>query len=65
MVSQGITEAKVKHHPLKIILLTRKRTPLGGWLDWDGTPLKKYQGYPKVCSVESEIRHRVQEQKQA
>lgn len=40
MVSLGIMEAKVKHHPLKIILLTRKRTPLGGWLDWDGTPLK-------------------------
>jgi hypothetical protein len=36
-----------------------------GWFDWGGTPLKKYQGRPKVCSSRSEICCRGQDQKQA
>src|SRR3989344_6101981 len=40
-------------------------TPFGGQLGWGGTPLKRYQGRPKVCSSESEIRSRAQGQKQA
>lgn len=63
--SLGNVETTMKHHPVKIVLLTRKRTTLGGRLDWGGTPLKKYQGRPKVCSGELETRRGVQEQKQA
>lgn len=61
----GNVETTMKHHPVGTVLLTRKRTTFGGRLDWGGTPLKIYQGRPKVCSGESEIRRRVQEQKQA
>ena len=64
-LSQGSVEAIMEHHPLKTVSLTRKRTTFDGWLGWGGTPLKKYQGRPKVCSSESEIRSRVQKQKQA
>lgn len=38
---------------------------LAWWFDWGGTPLKRYQGRPKVCSGESEIHRSVQKQKQA
>ena len=64
-LSLGGVEAKLEHHPLKSVSLTRKRTTFDRWLGWGGTPLKKYQGRPKVCSSESEIRSRVQKQKQA
>ena len=63
--SLGNVEPSMGHHPLETILLTCKGTTFDGWLDWGGTPLKKYQGRPKVCSGESEILRRVQEQKQA
>ena len=58
--SLGGMEAKLEHHPLKTVSLTRKRTTFDGWLGWGGTPLKKYQGRPKVCSGESEIHRRMQ-----
>ena len=54
-ISSGIVESTMGHHPLETVSLTCKGTTLGWWLDWGGTPLKKYQGRPKVCSGESEI----------
>ena len=58
----------MEHRPSATVFLTgplRAGTTVGGQFGWGGTPLKKYQGRPKVCSGESEIRRRVQEQKQA
>jgi hypothetical protein len=40
-------------------------TTAGGQFGWGGTPLKKYQGRPKVSSVGSELRRRGQGQKLA
>ena len=40
-------------------------TSVGGQFGWGGTPLKMYQWGPKVSSIGSEIRCRVQEQKLA
>ena len=58
-ISQGIVESPMGHHLLETAILTCKGTAFDGWLDWGGTPLKQYQGRPKVCSDESEIRRRV------
>ena len=40
-------------------------TTVGGQFGWGGTPLKRYQGRPKVGSGGTEIRRRVQRQKPA
>ena len=40
-------------------------TTVGGQFGWGGTPLKRYQGRPKVGSDGTEIRRRVQRQKPA
>lgn len=40
-------------------------TTAGGQFGWGGTPLKMYQGRPKVSSVGSELRRRGQGQKLA
>ena len=38
-------------------------TTAGGQFGWGGTPLKRYQGGPKIGSGGTEIRRRVQGQK--
>ena len=38
-------------------------TTVGGQFGWGGTPLKRYQGGPKVGSDGTETRRRVQRQK--
>lgn len=40
------------------MFFTREGTLSGGLLDWDGTPLKRYQRCPMVSSNGSEIRFR-------
>ncbi|HII85704.1 TPA: hypothetical protein HA273_03850 [Candidatus Bathyarchaeota archaeon] len=40
-------------------------TTVGGQFGWGGTPLKRYQGRPKVGSGGTETRRRVQGQKPA
>ncbi len=40
-------------------------TTVGGQFGWGGTPLKRYQGRPKVGSDGTETRRRVQRQKPA
>ncbi len=40
-------------------------TPVGGQFGWGGTPLKRYQGRPKVGSGGTETLRRVQGQKPA
>ena len=65
---RGLGEAKVEHRPFATMSLTVRfgaETTVGGQFGWGGTPLKKYQGRPKVGSDGTETRRRVQRQKPA
>ena len=58
----------MEHHPPVATPLTGGRTPgttAGGQFGWGGTPLKRYQGGPKVGSGGTETRRGVQGQKPA
>jgi hypothetical protein len=60
-------EATLEHRPYAIMSLTGARegaeTTAGGQFGWGGTPLKRYQGGPKIGSGGTETRRRVQGQK--
>ena len=58
----------MEHRPSAAVFLTgalSAGTTVGGQFGWGGTPLKRYQGRPKVGSDGSETRRRVQGQKPA
>ncbi len=59
--SPGRADAPMKHHPLSPAPLTSgstRGTAAGGQFGWGGTPLKGYQGCPKLGSGGSELRRR-------
>ena len=56
----------MEHHPNAAMSLTEASEPgttAGGQFGWGGTPLKKYQGSPKLGSTGTETRCRGQGQK--
>jgi hypothetical protein len=58
----------MEHRPSATVFLTGALgagTTVGGQFGWGGTPLKRYQGRPKVGSGGTETRRRVQRQKPA
>lgn len=57
----------MEHRLFATVFLTglRAGTTVGGQFGWGGTPLKRYQGRPKVGSGGTEILRRVQGQKPA
>ena len=58
----------MEHRLSATVLLTdplRVGTTVGGQFGWGATPLKRYQGRPKVGSGGTEILRRVQGQKPA
>ena len=58
----------MEHRPSATVFLTGALcagTTVGGQFGWGGTPLKRYQGRPKVGSGGTETRRRVQGQKPA
>ena len=59
-ISLGIVEQQCNTILLEPYRLPEKEQHLTWWLGWGGTPLKMYQGRPKVCSEESEILRRMQ-----
>ena len=60
-------EATMEHRLSATVFLTALRcgTTVGGQFGWGGTPLKRYQGRPKVGSGGTETLRRVQGQKPA
>ena len=61
-------EATMEHRLSATVFLTgslRAGTTVGGQFGWGGTPLKRYQGRPKVGSGGTETLRRVQGQKPA
>ena len=57
----------MEHRLSATVFLTalRRGTTVGGQFGWGGTPLKRYQGRPKVGSGGTETLRRVQGQKPA
>ena len=60
-------KATMEHRLSATVFLTGPwaGTTVGGQFGWGGTPLKRYQGRPKVGSGGTETRRRVQGQKPA
>jgi hypothetical protein len=67
-VLRDMGEATMEHRLSATVFLTgplRAGTTVGGQFGWGGTPLKRYQGRPKVGSGGTETLRRVQGQKPA
>jgi hypothetical protein len=66
-VLRDVGEATMEHRLSATVFLTdlSAGTTVGGQFGWGGTPLKRYQGRPKVGSGGTETLRRVQGQKPA